>query len=240
MSLRNCSHHLVRAAFSLTFFVCSEVAFGQTVTITVVDSLSGRALPGAAAEIRYEQGQRSSAFADSAGTLLIRIANLREIEIHRLGYFSVRLEGAAIVAGQHIVRMRPNPTQLRALSVAGTNPYQILNPAVENLYARRQGKLRPRTHILLKGDPLFEGRMTVKELRRQILRTSRTRACRRGPLWFLNGFAYSNIPWGEEFDQMSLVMLEGIEFFSAGASVPAEYWRPGYECGVIALWTRVS
>jgi hypothetical protein len=64
--------------------------------------------------------------------------------------------------------------------------------------------------------------------------------CSDGPLWFLNGVFYPNRPWGEEFDQISLAMLEGIEFYADPYLVPAEYWRAGSECGVIALWTRVS
>jgi hypothetical protein len=211
----------------------------QTVTLSVFDSLTGTPVAGAVAELSGGVGPRRQATADSAGIVRLQLGDARLVTIQRFGYYPAELDAGAISGPQHVVRLRPNPTQLSAIAIQGRDPYQILNPAVENLYARRHGRTQARARILVRGDHLLETSQTVEDLRERIFRRplANRRSCR-GPLWFLNGFAYPNVPWGTEFDDISLALLEGIEFYMNPLQVPAEYWRGGSECGVIALWTR--
>ena len=75
------------------------------------------------------------------------------------------------------------------------------------------------------------------DTRRFIIRTRRSGRNQCPPLLFMDGTQLGST-LDFEINQFNPDIIQGIEAFSGPSQVPAEYNRPGAECGVILVWTR--
>jgi hypothetical protein len=134
-------------------------ATAQSVTLAVVDSITAAAVPAAVIAVHHQDGGRTVLTSDSAGIVVIELANVLALEVSRFGYHPKTVSPSSFTVPRDTLRMRPHPAQLRALSISAGNPYHILRPDVGNMYARRAGAKRVDVRILVRGDPLFENLM---------------------------------------------------------------------------------
>jgi len=59
------------------------------------------------------------------------------------------------------------------------------------------------------------------------------------PLIYLDGTSMGNAQ-SIDINTLPLDAIEAVETFARPVQTPAEYYRPGNECGVVALWTRTA
>lgn len=57
-------------------------------------------------------------------------------------------------------------------------------------------------------------------------------------LYFIDGVPFEPLSNGRISNEIPPHHIHGVEIYTRASSVPGEYRRPGYECGVILIWTR--
>lgn len=57
-------------------------------------------------------------------------------------------------------------------------------------------------------------------------------------LYFVDGVPFEPLSNGRISNEIPPHLIHGVEIYTRASSVPGEYRQPGYECGVILIWTR--